>query len=139
MQIDHIGIAVRSLDAAVRYWQDVFGYRQATEEVTNSRQKVKVVFMEKADSLPVKLISPSSDESPLRKFLAKGEGLHHLCFRCDDLAATLSELSSKGVRTTVPPQPGEAFDNEPIAFVFARTGLNIEIIDTGKRAKRLLR
>lgn len=136
MVIDHIGIAVRSLDVAVHYWEDVFGYHQATELVTNSRQKVDVIFMEKDHSLPVKLISPSCDDSPLCRFLARGEGLHHLCFRCGDLASTLTELSAKGLRTTVPPEPGEAFDDEPIAFLFARMGLNVEIIDTMKRAKK---
>jgi len=137
MNIDHIGIAVKSIERGIEHWQNIFGYRQATEVVVNTRQKVKVAFMEKTGSLPVKLISPSDDSSPLHKFLARGEGMHHLCFKCDDLDAELGDLKTKGLRVVAPPQPGEAFADENIAFVFSRMGLNIEIIDTDKRAKRI--
>lgn len=137
MIIDHIGIAVKSIEQGIEHWQNVFGYRQATEIVVNTRQKVKVAFMEKPGSLTVKLISPSDDSSPLHKFLAKGEGMHHLCFKCDDLQDQLEDLKARGLRVIAPPQPGEAFADENIAFVFAKMGLNIEIIDTDKRAKRI--
>lgn len=137
MVIDHIGIAVKSIESALEYWRDIFGYHQATEIVVNTRQKVKVAFMEKSGSLTVKLISPSDKTSPLHKFLARGEGIHHLCFKCDNLDAQLEEFKAKGMRLITPAQPGEAFDNENIAFVFGKMGLNIEVIDTDKRAKRI--
>jgi methylmalonyl-CoA/ethylmalonyl-CoA epimerase len=137
MVIDHIGVAVKDIEKGIAHWRDVFGYRQATEVVINTRQQVKVVFMEKADSLTVKIISPSDDKSPLHKFLAKGEGVHHLCFKSDNLDNQLVELKAKGLRVIAPPQPGEAFDNENIAFVFGKMGLNIEVIDTDKRARRI--
>jgi methylmalonyl-CoA/ethylmalonyl-CoA epimerase len=137
MVIDHIGVAVKDIEKGIAHWRDVFGYRQATEVVINTRQKVKVAFMEKADSLTVKVISPSDDSSPLHKFLATGEGVHHLCFKCDNLDEQLVELKSKGLRIITQPQPGEAFDNENIAFVFGKMGLNIEVIDTDKRARRI--
>ncbi len=137
MVIDHIGIAVKSIEKGIEHWKNAFGYNQATEVVVNTRQKVKVAFMEKPDSLQIKLISPSGDDSPLHKFLAKGEGIHHLCFKCDNLDEQLVELKSKGLRIIAPPQPGEAFDNENIAFVFGKMGLNIEVIETDKRARRI--
>ena len=137
MIIDHIGIAVKSIDKGIAHWQEVFGYKQATEVVVNSRQRVRVVFMEKEDSLTVKLISPSDEESSLHKFLAKGEGLHHLCFKCDNLEGGLSDLMGKGLRVVAAPQPGEAFANENIAFLYGKMGLNIELIDTDKRAGRI--
>ncbi len=137
MVIDHIGIAVKSIEKGIEHWERAFGYTQATEVVVNTSQKVKVAFMEKANSLQIKLISPSGEDSPLNKFLATGEGVHHLCFKCDDLDDQLVELKAKGLRIIAPPQPGEAFDNENIAFVFGKMGLNIEVIDTDKRAKRL--
>lgn len=137
MNIDHIGIAVKSIEQGIEHWRNIFGYHQATEVVVNTRQKVKVAFMEKPGSLTVKLISPSDDSSQLHKFLAKGEGMHHLCFKCDDLDTQLGDLKAKGLRVVAPPQPGEAFANENIAFVFSRMGLNIEVIDTDKRAGRI--
>jgi methylmalonyl-CoA/ethylmalonyl-CoA epimerase len=137
MIIDHIGIAVKDIDKGITHWRDVFGYHQATEIVINTRQKVKVAFMEKEGSLTVKLISPFDNSSPLHKFLAKGEGIHHLCFKCADLNIQIDELKAKGLRLIAPPQPGEAFADENIAFMFGKMGLNIEVIDTDKRARRI--
>ena len=56
MVIDHISFAVKNLEEGISYWNRVFGYRQLTNIVVNSLQKVKVVFLDKEDSIPVKLI-----------------------------------------------------------------------------------
>ncbi len=136
MHIDHIGIAVKDIEEAIRYWETVFDYRQATEVVLNTRQKVYVAFMEKDDSLTVKLIQPSEASSTVTRFLKKGGTLHHLCFKTEDLDSGVVELKERGLRSIVPPQPGEAFGDHPIAFFFGK-GLNIEVIDTDCRAKRI--
>lgn len=134
MIIDHIGIVARSLDKGIGLWTEKFGYRQKTEVVVNTRQKVKVVFLEKEGSLDVKLLEPVDETSPVYKFALKGGGLHHLCFKCDSLNDKLEELGGSGFRILAGPEPGEAFENENILFVYATQGLNIEIIDTDKRA-----
>ena len=87
--------------------------------------------------MQIKLIEPTDASSPIYRFAMKGGGLHHLCFKCDKLNDQLKILDDQGLKTLVPPQPGEAFENEDIAFVFAGQGLNIELIDTGKRAKKI--
>ena len=137
MVIDHIGIVVRSLDEGIQQWQKTFGYKQMTEPVINSRQKVKVVFMEKENSMQVKLLEPTMENSPIYSFAKRGGGIHHLCFRADNLDETINEFNEKKneIRVIVQPQPGEAFENDPIAFALAKNNLNIEIIDTLKRAK----
>ncbi|TKB07427.1 VOC family protein [Desulforhopalus sp. IMCC35007] len=135
MDLDHVGVVVLSLQAGVEHWQKVFGYKQFTEEVINTRQKVKVVFLKKENSLPVKLIEPVGSDSPIYRFAKKGGGLHHLCFKCDKMEEELERLEELGLRVLVSPEPGEAFDDENIAFVFAKQGLNIELIDTDKRAR----
>ena len=132
MVIDHVGIVVRSLDEGIQQWEQVFGYRKSSSIVTNTRQKVKVVFLTKADSLTVKLVEPSELASPVAQFARKGGGLHHLCFRCDDLASGIPALKEKGARLIVAPQPGEAFRNHDIAFLLAGN-LNIELIDTTEK------
>jgi methylmalonyl-CoA/ethylmalonyl-CoA epimerase len=137
MIVDHIGIAVRSLDQAVRQWETTFGYRRMTEPVVNIRQKVRVVFLEKEGSIPVKLIEPTNDTSPISDFAKRGGGLHHLCFKCDDLPGELDRMKALGLRVLAGPQPGEAFEDENIAFVYAGNGLNVELIDTDRRAARL--
>jgi len=137
MVIDHIGVAVRSLEAGIEHWKNVFGYEQMTSIVTNSRQKVRVVFLSKDNSLSVKLIEPTDEYSPIYKFALRGGGLHHLCFKCAEVEEETKRLKALGLRVLAEPQPGEAFDNEEIAFVFSQQGLNIELIDTEKRAGRL--
>jgi methylmalonyl-CoA/ethylmalonyl-CoA epimerase len=121
----------------MEHWQRVFGYEPMTEPVTNTRQKVRVVFLRKEGSIDVKLVEPSDESSPIWTFVSRGGGLHHLCFRCGSLDGELARLNGLGMRTLYLPAPGEAFDNERIAFVYAQHGLNIELIETDKRAKRL--
>ncbi len=72
MTIDHICFAVKSLDEGISYWKHVFGYRQKTEMVINSLQKVKVVFLDKDNSLTIKLIEPLNDNHSLINFVNKG-------------------------------------------------------------------
>lgn len=133
MHIDHVGIAVRSIEKGIELWETVFGYRQMTDVVVNTRQKVKVVFLKKDDSITIKLIAPADETSPIYSFSLKGGGLHHLCFKGERLEQDLDFLKRHGVRVIAQPQPGEAFENEQIAFGFV-SGLNIELIDTDRRA-----
>lgn len=137
MKLDHVCIAVRSIDAAVARLAPLLGYVQRTGRVTNTRQKVNVVFLSKQGSIDLKLIEPSGEDSPLWVSLRKGEGLHHLCFRANDTEAALAQLSERGLRVLSPPAPGEAFNDHPIAFGYAGCGLNIELIDTDERRAAL--
>lgn len=137
MKIDHICFAVKNLEEGIAYWEDVFGYRQMTGMVQNSLQKVKVVFLSKEDSVLVKLIEPVEGNQSLINFVSRGGGFHHLCFRVEDMKGELEKFKEKGLLTLVPPQPGEAFNNHDIAFLLARYGLNIELIDTDEKARLL--
>jgi methylmalonyl-CoA/ethylmalonyl-CoA epimerase len=136
MVVDHVGIVVKSLEDGLKTWTEAFGYQVATHPVINTRQKVRVVFLEKADSVMVKLVEPTDESSPVFALARRGGGLHHLCFRDPDLAGALKTLEMAGGRTLVGPQPGEAFENEPIGFSYLK-GLAIEVIATTKKAARL--
>ena len=138
MKIDHICFAVKNIMEGISYWETVFGYRQMTEVVQNSLQKVKVVFLRKDDSIMVKLIEPQEDNLSLINFVNRGGGFHHLCFRVEDMEEQVHELKEKGLIMLVPPQPGEAFNNHNIAFLLARYGTNIELIDTDEKAGLIL-
>ena len=133
MRLDHVCIAVRSIDDAVAKLSALLGYAPRTAPVTNTRQKVNVIFLAKPGSIDIKLIEPATKDSPLWASLRKGEGLHHLCFRTDDTTAALQELESRGLRALTQPAPGEAFNGHLIAFGYAGCGLNIEVIDTDER------
>lgn len=137
MVIDHICFAVRDLDTAIPQWTRAFGYKQLTEIVTNTRQQVKVVFLRKDESVTIKLIEPLEENESVMNFVKRGGGFHHLCFKCADMDQQIGELNEKGLLTLVAPQPGEAFENEKIAFMLTRFGVNIELIDTEKKARQI--
>jgi len=133
MHVDHIAIAVRDVDTAADRICALLGYSRATEKVTNTRQQVVVLFLRKSGSLDLKLIEPAGAESPLWAFLRKGGGLHHVCFKAPDVKAACDQLTADGARLLTPPEPGEAFDDGLIAFLYLGLGLNVEVIDTDRR------
>ena len=137
MIIDHICFAVRDLHDGIAYWDNTFGYKQVTKIVENSLQKVRVTFLSKDDSILIKLIEPLESNQSLINFVNRGGGFHHICFKCTDIDKEIEELSKKGLKTLVYPQKGEAFNNNRIAFLLARYGLNIELIDTDEKAGML--
>jgi len=93
--LDHIGIAVRSLDTA-RIYEDMGLEIDHVETVAS--QGVKTAFLSVGDSR-LELLEPTGDASPVAKFIEKrGEGVHHLCFRVDDIDAELERLKAKGYR-----------------------------------------
>ena len=96
-KINHIGVAVRSIDAATPFYRDVLGMVFEGTEVV-AEQKVKVAFFSVGESR-VELLEPTADDSPVAKFLEKnGEGTHHVAYEVDDLVATLAKLKAAGVR-----------------------------------------
>ena len=97
LRIDHLGIAVHSIDEASRFYRDVLGLAcEGGEEIPD--QKVRVVFFQIGE-VRVELLEPTADDSPIARFLEKrGPGLHHVAYRVDDLPATLAALKSAGVQ-----------------------------------------
>ena len=137
VKLDHVCIAVRKIEPARDKLCSLLGYSPRTEKVTNTRQQVVVQFLRKQGSIDLKLIEPSGPNSPLIDFVRKGGGLHHLCFRAENGQDAIRELSAKGARVIAEAQPGEAFDDNLIAFLFLGFGLNVEIIDTEDRRAEL--
>ncbi len=120
-RVDHLGIAVRSIEEAGRFYRDVLGLPSAgIEEV--AEQKVRVAFFQIGE-LRIELVEPTADDSPIAKFLAKnGPGLHHLAYRVDDLNATLASLKAAGVRL-IHETPQDGAHSMKIAFAHpASTG-----------------
>jgi methylmalonyl-CoA epimerase len=93
--LDHIGIAVRSLDAA-KIYEDLGLTIDHVETVET--QKVRTAFLSVGDAT-LELLEPTGPESPIAKFIEKrGEGIHHICLRVDDLEGQLAALQAKGYR-----------------------------------------
>jgi len=96
-KIDHIGIAVRSIDQAKPFFEKVLGLSCEGEEVVES-QKVKTAFFAVGE-VHIELLEPTSDDSPIAKFLEnKGEGIHHIAYKTDDIENQLTQAKEGGSR-----------------------------------------
>ena len=117
--IEHLGIAVKSLEEAIPYYENVLGLKcYAIEEVAD--QKVKTAFF-KIGQTKLELLEPTCPESTIAGFIEKrGEGIHHLAFATDDVAACLAEAEEKGVRLIdKAPRPGA--EQMMIAFIHPKS------------------
>lgn len=96
-QIDHLGIAVRSIDAALPYYEKVLGLTcERIEEVPS--QKVRTAFFD-VGGVHLELLEPTAADSPIAKFLDdRGEGIHHIAFRSSDIEGQLAQAKGEGVR-----------------------------------------
>ncbi len=95
--IEHIGIAVKSIEEAKKYFEDVLGLEcYAVEEVKD--QKVKTAFF-KIGQTKIELLEPTSEDSPVAKFIKKrGEGIHHIALATNDVNQALKEAEEKGIK-----------------------------------------
>jgi methylmalonyl-CoA/ethylmalonyl-CoA epimerase len=95
--LDHIGIAVADLSAALAFYRDALGLEiEAPEDVAS--QHVRAHFIP-AGGAALELLEATAEDSPIAKYVAKrGPGLHHITLRVDDIRATLAQLKAKGVR-----------------------------------------
>lgn len=96
-RIDHLGIAVRSIEEASKYYESALGLKcEAVEEVPS--QKVRTAFFSVGET-HIELLEPTAPDSPVAKFLEKnGEGIHHVAFAVDDVQEQLGQASEAGVR-----------------------------------------
>ena len=118
-QIDHLGIAVHSLDQAVPVYEQARGLRcEHREEVP--AQKVRTAFFD-VGGVHLELLEPTSPDSPVAKFLAdRGEGIHHLAFRTDDIAGQLARAAGAGVRL-IHEKPFEGAAGKLVAFLHPKS------------------
>ncbi|KAB2952534.1 methylmalonyl-CoA epimerase [Heliorestis acidaminivorans] len=114
-KIDHIGIAVKDLQQAIDFYENVIGIKcTMIEEVPD--QKVKVAFLPTGDS-EVELLESTDPDGPVAKFIAKnGEGMHHIAYRVDNLEAKLEELKRAGV-PLIDQKPRRGAGGAMIAFL----------------------
>ena len=123
-KIDHLGIAVTSIDEALGVYR-ALGLSETHREEVES-QGVRTAFLPVGES-SVELLEPTSDSSPVGKFLAKrGPGLHHVCLAVDDIEAALAELRAKGFRLLQDaPVPGAG--GKRVAFLHPAAGQGVLI------------
>jgi methylmalonyl-CoA epimerase len=105
MRIDHLGIAVNSLEKALGFYEQQLGLSVSLRE-TVEQEKVKVAMLPAGDSR-IELLEATGPDSVIAKFIEKrGEGLHHVALKVPDLGATVARLKTNGVRLLNDPRPG---------------------------------
>ena len=122
--IEHLGIGVQSIEAALPYFEEVLGLKcYAIEEVAD--QKVKTAFL-KCGEVKLELLEPTSPESTIQKWLDKGgRGVHHVAFCIEDgVANALAELDGKGIRL-IDKAPRKGAENLNIAFLHPKSTCGI--------------
>ncbi|MFW9976691.1 MAG: methylmalonyl-CoA epimerase [Candidatus Thorarchaeota archaeon] len=118
-KIDHIGIAVNSIDEALPYYRDVLGLEYTGSEVVEE-QKVKVAFLKIGESR-IELLEPTSPDSPIAGFLEKrGAGIHHIAVRTSTIEEDLEKHSAHEVRL-IDPTPRIGAHEMKIAFIHPKS------------------
>ncbi len=129
MKIDHIGIAVKSIEDSLGFYEGVLGVEQAGREVIED-QGVTVVLLP-ADESRIELLEPLSEDTVVGKFIARrGEGLHHVCYEVDDLTKKLDDLKSRGLRL-LDGYPRRGAEGRLVAFVHPSSagGVLVELVE----------
>lgn len=133
--IEHIGIAVKSLDEAIPYYENLLGSAcYAIEEVAD--QRVRTAFF-KIGQTKIELLESTSSEGPVGKFIEKkGEGIHHIAFAVDGLENALEEAKENGIRL-IDEQPRKGAEGLHIAFLHPKStfGVLTELCEDKNKTK----
>ncbi|CAN5532910.1 methylmalonyl-CoA epimerase [soil metagenome] len=130
MKINHLGIATKEIDEALKFWVGALGLENVHTEIVVD-QKVRVAMLPIGESR-IELLEPTSDDSPISKFLEKrGGGIHHIAVEVDDIEAAIAKLKSEGMRL-IDEQPRIGAEGCLVAFVHpaASGGVLLELVQT---------
>src|SRR5688572_8754798 len=130
MKINHLGIATNGIDEALKFWGDALGLENVHTELVED-QKVRVAMLPIGESR-IELLEPTSEDSPISKFLEKrGGGIHHIAVEVDDIVASLSRLKENGA-TLIDEAPRIGAEGCLVAFVHPKSsgGVLLELVQT---------
>ncbi|EEB74057.1 methylmalonyl-CoA epimerase [Thermococcus sp. AM4] len=130
-KIDHVGIAVKNLEEAIKVWEGLGLKVEEIEEVPD--QKVRTAIIRIGESR-IELLEPTAEDSPIAKFIAKrGEGIHHIALGVTNIEEHLKELKEKGYRL-IDEEPRIGAGGAKIAFVHPKavTGVLLELCERGE-------
>ena len=130
MKINHLGIATKEIDTALKFWEDALGLENVHTEFVED-QKVRVAMLPLGESR-IELLEPTSEDSPISKFLEKrGGGIHHIAVEVEDIEASLAKLKEKGMRL-IDEEPRIGAEGCLVAFVHpsSANGVLLELVQT---------
>jgi methylmalonyl-CoA epimerase len=137
MKISHLGIATTGIDEALKFWENALGLKQTQWEVVEE-QKVRVAFLPIGDTR-IELLEPTSDDSPISKFLEKrGGGIHHIAIEVENINESLRVLKANGARL-IDETPRIGAGNCLVAFVHPQSsgGVLLELVEYIKNIESL--
>ena len=129
LKIDHLGIAVKSIEAGKNFWTDALGLKFEGVE-TVAEQKVTTAFLHVGES-EVELLESTAPDGPIANYIEKrGEGIQHIALRVEDIEAALSELKAKGIRL-INERPRVGAGGAKIAFLHPKStnGVLVELCE----------
>jgi methylmalonyl-CoA/ethylmalonyl-CoA epimerase len=129
MKVEHIGIATRGIDEALKFWRDALGLEVKHTEVVEE-QGVRVAMLPVGEPR-IELLEPTSDASPVAKFIEKrGPGIHHVAVRVADIRASLARLKAEGARL-IDEEPRVGAEGCLVAFVHPASsgGVLLELVE----------
>lgn len=131
MKINHLGIATRDIAEALKFWSDALGLENVHTEIVED-QKVRIAMLPLGESR-IELLEPTSEDSPISKFLEKrGGGIHHIAVEVEDIEASLAKLKSQGMRL-IDESPRIGAEGCLVAFIHpsSANGVLLELVQTG--------
>jgi methylmalonyl-CoA epimerase len=132
MKINHLGIATKGIDDALKFWEDALGLENVHTEIVED-QKVRVAMLPIGESR-IELLEPTSEDSPISKFIEKrGGGIHHIAVEVEDIEAALSKLKAQGMRL-IDETPRIGAEGCLVAFVHpsSANGVLLELVQENK-------
>lgn len=130
LKVDHIGIAVKDLEASIAFYGDILGLEMSGSEVVEE-QKVKVAFFPVGDT-EIELLESTSEDGPIAKFIEKnGEGIQHIAFKVDNIEEAIEYMLSKGMKM-IDEKPRYGAGGAKIAFVHPKSS-NRVLVELSER------
>ncbi len=133
MKINHLGIATKDINEALKFWEDALGLENVHTEIVED-QKVRVAMLPIGESR-IELLEPTSADSPITKFLEKrGGGIHHIAVEVEDITAALAKLKAEGARL-IDETPRIGAEGCLVAFVHpsSANGVLLELVQENKQ------
>lgn len=122
--LDHVGVAVKNLEEALKVYRDILGFKLEGIHTLTER-KVRIALLSTGSESKVELLEPIGNDSPVAKFLEnRGEGIHHIAVKVDNIEAALEDFKQKGV-TLIDEKPRIGAEGKKVAFIHPKSTMGV--------------
>lgn len=131
MKLHHVGIVTSDIKSGIQHHKALFNFHPITEIVEDPVQKVAVVLLSgpEAESMPIELIAPLAEDSPVSNILKGRTRLYHLCFLVDNIEEALKNARKHGAIIVSTPAPAELYKGKRIAFIYTPDKYVVELLE----------